>query len=147
MSASESGVVAIVSRGGSVVQLRPQESALARSDDEQRVAVRRRVLKAGVVAYNGRHTTLPCSVRDVSDTGARLRIEGSIAAPDTFELIIPLDGLEASCQVAWRKDQDIGVQFIGAPRIVAAKRIQVVTALAPQGKVSLRRKPRPGEDL
>ena len=64
----------------------------------KRRSLRRRVLKGGIVAFNDRHSTLPCSVRDVSDMGARLRVTGSVSVPDTFELIIEFDGLEAPCE-------------------------------------------------
>ena len=84
-------------------------------------------------------------VRDMSATGARLRVEGSVTAPDTFELLIPLDGLEANCQVVWRSGADLGVRFLAAPRMVAAKRQQVICALTPAKAPTLRRKPRPGE--
>lgn len=73
--------------------------------DELRRKVRRRMLKAGIIAFNKRHSTLACTVRDLSDTGARLRVEGSMNAPDTFDLIIVLDALEAPCQVMWAKWQ------------------------------------------
>jgi PilZ domain len=126
-----------------VVQFQVQGNTVAKSDGEQRRALRRRVLKAGLVAYNERHSTLSCTVRDISDTGARVRVDGSVSAPDTFELIIQIDGLEASCEVVWRNGNEVGVRFLGAPRMVAAKRQQVINPLLPAEKPSLRRKPKP----
>jgi hypothetical protein len=126
-----------------VVQFHVQGNTVAKSDGEHRAAQRRRVLKAGLVAYNDRHSTLSCTVRDISATGARVRVEGSVSAPDTFDLIIQIDGLEASCQVVWRNGSEVGVRFLAAPRMVAAKRQQVINALAPAEKPSLRRKPKP----
>jgi hypothetical protein len=113
------------------------------AQNEARGAPRRRVLKAGVIASNDRHLTVACTVRDMSATGARLRIESSLGAPDTFELMIEVDGLEADCKVVWRKANEIGVRFLSAPRMVAAKRTQVVNPLAPTRAPSLRRKPKP----
>ena len=84
--------------------------------DKQRASLRRRVLKAGIIAFNDRHSTLPCTVRNVSDTGALIRMPGMVTPPDTFELIIELDGLEASCTVMWRKGEDVGVRFDKPPR-------------------------------
>ncbi len=43
---------------------------------------RRRVLKSGVVAYNNRHLTVPCAVRDISETGARLRVDAPLQVPE-----------------------------------------------------------------
>jgi hypothetical protein len=129
---------------GNVVRVFPVGNTLAKADPEdRRGAPRRRVLKAAIVAYNDRHSTLPCMVRDLSATGARLRADNSIAIPDTFELIVELDGLEARCEVVWRRDGEVGVKFASAPRMVAPKRAQVVGAPVPAPKPSLRRKPLP----
>lgn len=131
---------------GTVVHLHTAgNTALAAQADEARIAPRRRTLKAGKIAYNDRHVTIGCTVRDVSATGARLRVEGSVSAPDTFELLIDLDGLEANCQVVWRNGPDVGVRFLAAPRMAASKRAQVINPLTPAKAPTLRRKPRPGE--
>lgn len=109
---------------------------------ERRQSPRRRVLKGGVVAFNDRHVTLPCAVRDLSDGGARLRIEGSITAPDTFELIIEIDGLEASCEVISRRGSEVSVRFTSPPRMVPPRRVQVVNAISPATPPTLRRRPK-----
>lgn len=102
---------------------------------------RKRVLKSGIIAFNGRHSTLPCSVRDLSTTGARLSVEGSMNAPDTFDLIIELDGLEAPCAVVWRRGKEIGVRFRAPPRMLPVRRKQVVdSAWTPAAKPSLRKR-------
>lgn len=113
----------------------------AESSDQtcERAASRQRVLKACVIAYSGRHITIAAAVRDVSETGARLRVENSLAVPDTFELILDLDGLEADCEVTWRRDREIGVRFLTL-RAVEPKRSQVVSLPDAQHTVSLRRK-------
>jgi hypothetical protein len=140
-------VTAVAQNTGTVVHLHTAgNTALAPGmANETRIAPRRRTLKSGKVAYNDRHVTIDCTLRDMSPTGARLRVEGSVTAPDTFELLIPLDGLEANCQVVWRSGCDLGVKFLAAPRIVAPKRTQVINALTPPTAPSLRRKLRPGE--
>src|SRR5262249_17140595 len=71
-----------------------------------------------------------------------LRVEGTINLPNTFEPIVDLDGLEASCEVVWRRDKERGVRFASPPPSVIPEQTQVVSALsAPQTPV-LRRKPR-----
>jgi hypothetical protein len=128
--------------GGTVVPFSAIGNTLVKeTPGDGRMSARRRVLKAGVAASNDRHLTMACTVRDLSATGARLRVDGSLTLPDTFELIIELDGLEANCQVVWRKANEAGVKFLSAPRIVTARRAQVISPLVPGRQPSLRRTP------
>ena len=112
---------------------------------ERRHVLRRRVLKSGVIAFNNRHSTLPCTIKDISETGARLIVNGSINAPDTFELIVELDGLEAQCRVVRRTANEVRVNFVGEVVRRERKRIQVVAAVGPKKSVSLRRQLRASE--
>ena len=128
--------------GGTVVPFSAIGNTLVKeTPNDGRIAARRRVLKAGIAASNDRRLTVACTVRDVSATGARLRVDCSLNIPDTFELIIAVDGLEADCQVVWRKANEVGVRFLAAPRMVAAKRAQVINPLVPQKAPTLRRTP------
>jgi hypothetical protein len=116
-------------------------NAVRLADRELRCQARRRTLKAGIIAFQARHSTLDCTVRDISASGARLRIDASQSAPDGFELIIELDGLEVPCRVVWRQDKEIGVSFTSPPRAVAPRRAQVVRACVPERPATLRKKP------
>lgn len=103
---------------------------------DKRRAQRRRILKGAVAAFSNRHCSIACIVRDISLTGARIRSEGSVNIPDTFELLIELDGTEADCEVVWRKGNEIGVRFRGAPRRVNPCRQQSLNSTQP--KLSIR---------
>lgn len=112
------------------------------NDLDERSNGRRRVLKAGLIAFSGRQVTLRCGIRDVSDQGARLSVEGSIPAPDTFELTSEIDGMEASCEVVWRRGMEIGVRFLEPPRYGERRRVQVVDRWSTTGgRPTLRRAP------
>lgn len=106
---------------------------------EKRGGSRSRMLKGGLIAFSGRHATMPCVVRDISDGGARLQVAQGTAVPDTFELIIELDGLEVQCLVVWRKAQEVGVGFLEEPRQCPPKRAQVVSQSGPVARATLRR--------
>jgi hypothetical protein len=103
-------------------------------------AHRNRVLKRGIVAFNNRFSSLECSVRDVSESGCRLKSDAARQIPDTFELHVEVDGLWYPCAVIWRRGDEVGVRFSGAPSVAKSKRRQVVAPSTP-AKVSLRRKP------
>lgn len=102
---------------------------------------RRRVLKAGIIAFNNRFATLTCMVRDLSEHGARLRVDNPMMVPSHFELIIELDGFEVDCELVWRHDNEIGVRFLCPPRQRTQPRKQVITAVVPASRSALRRKP------
>ena len=109
--------------------------------EEHRIAPRRRQLKGATIAFNARHSTLPCTITSLSETGARLKVTSSIDAPDTFELIVELDGFSVECLVVWRREEEIGVRFVG-PRVSEARtRTQTLKPTVKQSKPSLRRKP------
>ncbi len=108
----------------------------------ERTSERRRILKGAIAAFNLRHSTIPCTVRDISETGCRLKTMGSIALPDTFELIIELDALIVPCEVVWRTTNEAGVRFTGPAQPYTRTRSQVVTSYQPKtGGVSLRKRP------
>ena len=109
----------------------------------QRNQNRQRVLKSAVITFSGGHSTMNCAVRDISETGAKLRFDTPKGPPDTFALRLELDGIEADCEVTWRRVLDVGVKFMAPPRAVAQTRKQTLsssTALA--AKPSLRLRPR-----
>ena len=108
---------------------------------KERSSDRRRVLKAGVIAYSGRHVTLRCGIRDLSESGARVLVEGSVAAPDSFELLSDSDGMEVACQVVWRRGMEVGVRFLAPARFTERKRAQVLFQ-ATTAKPTLRRQPK-----
>lgn len=105
---------------------------------DPRSRLRRRVLKAGRILFGG-CVTLECSVRDISDTGARLEFKDAAQVPDTFQLFVELDGLSAECAVAWRRATIVGVGFTASPRMGTPTRLQVINAAASAARPTLRR--------
>ena len=99
---------------------------------ERRHAARRRVLKSAVCTHVGKHIGVPCSVRDISRSGARLRIEATMAVCKQFELLIEIDGLEAKCDTIWRKGHEMGVRFCAPPRTGRKRRQHVVDPIVRQ---------------
>jgi hypothetical protein len=89
---------------------------------ERRASPRRRVLKGAIIAYGDRKMSLPCTVRNLSATGARVRIEAAVSAPDSFILFIEMDAIEVDCEVVHRSEKDLGVKFVSPTRPVKRKR-------------------------
>ena len=57
----------------------------------------------------------PCTMRDVSTSGAKLRVEGSLDGLDLKDFYLVLTKLGKAhrrCSVVWQKDDQLGVRFI-----------------------------------
>jgi hypothetical protein len=78
--------------------------------DDNRIAPRRRTLKGGKIVINNGFSTFVCTVRNLSDTGARLKVTSIIGIPDSFELAMD-DGGRFPCTVAWKTETELGVRF------------------------------------
>ena len=78
---------------------------------ERRPKTRKRVLLTGIVAYgNGAHSFL-CTIRNLSETGARLAVGNSAQFPSDFYLINIRDRVAYEAQLVWNKGNEIGVAF------------------------------------
>jgi len=77
--------------------------------DENRTALRKRVLKAGTIEFGG--GGISCTVRNLSGTGAALEVVSPVGIPGEFNLVIDGDNLNRPCHVMWRKEKRIGVVF------------------------------------
>lgn len=78
--------------------------------EERRSVHRRRTLKGGRIVINNGYSTLQCTVRNLSETGAKLIVPSIIGIPDGFQLVLD-DGQKFDCAVIWRKDGELGVEF------------------------------------
>lgn len=100
---------------------------------------RSRVLKRGLVAFNKRFSTVECTVTDFSAAGCKIKSDAARLIPDTFELLIELDGLWYPATAVWRRGNDVGVQFTGTPEPAKSRRVQSVGPTKPSS-VRLRAK-------
>lgn len=78
--------------------------------EERRASARRRVLKGAHIVFNGGRSTITCTVRNLSTTGALLRVESVVGVPPDF--VLSLDGgTQYRCKVVRRSGGEIGVEF------------------------------------
>lgn len=80
-------------------------------DDNKRRARRFRVLKQGKIILPNGMTVIDCTVRDLSETGARLLCGDHGAIPNTFRLVFPYDRTMRETEVIWRRPDQLGVRF------------------------------------
>ena len=67
--------------------------------------------RATIVA--GAEQPRPCMVTDVSESGARLKLDKSAELPDKFILLLTTSGAaRRMCRVVWRSKKEAGVKFL-----------------------------------
>jgi diguanylate cyclase (GGDEF)-like protein len=78
---------------------------------EEAGQIRRRVLKAGQILFNGRSSTMNCTVRTLSDEGAGLEVSSSATLPSRFDLVIKADRFDKSCRIVSQSETRVDVNF------------------------------------
>ena len=79
-------------------------------ETDKRTTQRHRTLKAGQVIFNAGRSTIDCTVRNLSKSGARLEVPSVVGIPNSFDLSISGDGVRP-CRVVWRSLRELGVEF------------------------------------
>jgi len=79
--------------------------------EERRGAQRHRTLKGGSIVFNEGRSAIDCTVRNLSEIGANLRVTSVVGIPDEFILQMS-DKTTRDCRVSWRKATELGVAFV-----------------------------------
>lgn len=74
-------------------------------------SIRRRVFKAGQIAFQGGRSTIDCTVRGLSDRGASLDVISTADVPGRFKLRIDSDVLSRACRVVVKREKYLEVEF------------------------------------
>ena len=80
-----------------------------RTMSENRIASRKRVLKAGTIEFGG--GAIDCTVKNLSETGAALEVVTPLFIPEHFTLFVPSNHFKRPCHIVWRKEKRIGIAF------------------------------------
>jgi PilZ domain-containing protein len=84
---------------------------------DKRTAVRQKTLLRGFVYFGGSPTAAECVVRDISETGARLKFQNPPTAADTLDLHIPVKGQTIRATLKWAKGDEVGIAFLAIPTL------------------------------
>jgi two-component system cell cycle response regulator len=96
---------------GVVEQVRADSIVLSRSQDRRREH-RRKTFKRGTILLDGVGSQIGCTIRDLSQYGAKLMVNDYFMAPDHFTLRIA--GLDETHRVrrCWQIGAVVGVEFV-----------------------------------
>ncbi len=78
--------------------------------EDHRSAQRQRTLKGARIVINDGMSTFQCTVRNLSEAGALIKIASVIGIPDTFDLVFD-DGRRFAATVVRRSENELGVRF------------------------------------
>ncbi len=80
---------------------------------ERRASLRIRRYKAAKLAFknkNDNQTVVDCMLRDISATGARVRLKSLFDGPNQIVLEV-IDDFALSADVMWYRDNELGLRF------------------------------------
>jgi PilZ domain len=95
---------------------------------EPRRSKRARTFLQARITYGDGAISADCTVNQLSDIGARINIAGSIALPDTFDIVIPQKGTSRRAKLVWRRDDQIGVDFFSEGEAAAVASVEDIPA-------------------
>jgi hypothetical protein len=79
--------------------------------EEPKAAIRQRTFLKGTVYYDNRRASVECTIRDISESGARVTFEHPAVVPDNVELYIPHKQQTLRGRVERRAPNEIGIAF------------------------------------
>ena len=77
-----------------------------------RVKDRQLKVETSFIVTPGDPDGIQCTVRDFSNSGARLRVENGYALPLHFRLKTNGGSNGYRCEIVWRKADEVGVRFV-----------------------------------
>ena len=87
------------------------DTALMESMAERRRYRRQRMLKRVKIAFNeGLYGSVECTLRNKSDTGALLKLDGYFTLPENFKLMIDQQP-PIEVRLVWQKGDLVGIAF------------------------------------
>ena len=86
---------------------------------DRRPEARKRVLLSGLIVYGHGAITCDCTIKNLSTSGARIKLPYLVALPDRFHVIKVRQGVAHSARVVWNKGLEMGVKFDAAVSLSA----------------------------
>jgi hypothetical protein len=92
------------------------------SSNKQRTRRGSRLLLEGKIVSRDGTSVIDVKIRDMSATGAILRIPPNVNLPESFSLLVVADGKRYPAEKRWRKGERLVVQFVGEPRLTSTRK-------------------------
>jgi hypothetical protein len=79
---------------------------------ERRSAPRQKSFIRGLVFFNRRQSTIDCTIREFSRTGARLAVSDLALLPAAYEVYIPSKNEYFKANTKWHRGNEVGVAWV-----------------------------------
>ena len=89
----------------------------------KRASQRQRVLKGAKIVALHQWTIVDCTVRDLSETGARIICKDQMAVQNEFRFLILADNTICNAKVVWRRGDEIGIEFTSEKTRAPARKV------------------------
>ncbi len=89
------------------VRANPQTAGIS----ERRSVRRKHALKGARIVFNRGSSSFNCTIRDLSDGGAKLVVDAVLDIPDAFDLRFNDGSPPRHCSTQWISGKSIGVRF------------------------------------
>jgi hypothetical protein len=95
--------------------------------DCKRRSRRKSTTLPGLITFKTMRLEVPCTIVDMSGSGARLTLPSGTARtygdlehlPDRLTLVLRADRMQVDCEIKWRRPGSLGVRFLGPPQPIA----------------------------
>lgn len=91
-------------------------------------SLRRKVLNGAHISFKSEFSAIPCTLREVSETGCRIITEGGWFSPEQFTLHVDIDCYKVACKRVWQCGSECGARFIGGKINTGTAQQQVITS-------------------
>ncbi len=81
-----------------------------------------RLLLDGKIVSLDEATVIDVKIREISATGAILRIPPNVNVPENFHLQVVADGKRYPAEKRWRKGERLVVKFVGERRLASSRK-------------------------
>ena len=96
---------------------------------EARKAERARAFLRARIVFNNMNSTIDCTIKNISVTGAKIELSNTITIPTEFDLDIPARGRVYRARLMWRDSDAIGVAFEDTPAAAAEQDLSRIEKL------------------
>ncbi len=84
---------------------------------DRRRSTRSRSLLSGLLVFDDCSRSLSCTIRNLTDVGARVELGGVILLPPSLWMIETRNGIAHEAKVAWRLGNEFGLKFLSQHRL------------------------------